>query len=482
MKFRVLGVVLIIAVFLVALGSSRMNDDMLNRTHQHLEYKEKTVDADDTSGFSTHLPIIKLDMNGQEPTVYSVEYENGVPDALSDDIVGTVEVIDNDEMYNHLSDSPTMKVWSYIRVRGNSSKWHDKKNYKLSFIFKDGTENKTEELLGMEPYDEWALHGPYLDKSLIRNYMCMNVTGQIMPYTPDVRFCELFVNGEYKGVYLAMETVGRAEGRVDIHPYDEGKPYSSYIVQANWYSDSPNNFYPFTSYTKMMDYFTAMRIVYPGETLTPEVKEYITQDISSFEKALYSFDYDEEFGYKSFYDVDSFVDYAIINEFFQNYDAGSISTFFYKDLGDKLHIGPVWDFNSAFDNFSKPVPEFSVVRTVRYNMMMKDEDFVEKLIRRYRVLRESVLSEEYLINYIDETVAFLGPAVERNFEVWSDSFDYENMQAEIRVDYEWRNPFDHDEAVEQLKEFVRDRGSWLDEHIETLRQYCHESAVKKYNH
>lgn len=482
MKYKVLSVVLIFTVFLVALGSSRASDDLLNRKHQHLEYKEKSADANNTGEFFTHLPIIKLDMNGQEPKVYSVEYENGVPDALSDDIVGTVEVIDNDETYNHLTDSPMMQVWSYIRVRGNSSKWHDKKNYKLSFIFEDGTENKTEELLGMEPHDEWALHGPYLDKSLIRNYMCMNVAGQVMPYTPDVRFCELFVNGEYKGVYLAMETVARAEGRVDIRSYDEGKLYSSYIVQANWYSDSPNNFSPFTSYTKMLDYFTAMRIVYPGETLTPEVKEYIIQEISSYEKALYSFDYDEEFGYKSFYDVDSFVDYAIINEFFQNYDAGSISTFFYKDLGDKLHIGPVWDFNSAFDNFSKPVPEFSVVRTVRYNMLMKDEDFVEKLIRKYRVLRESVLSEEYLINYIDETVAFLGPAIERNFEVWSDSFDYENMQAEIRLDYEWRNPIDYDEAVEQLKEFVIDRGSWLDEHIETLRQYCHESAVKKYNH
>lgn len=482
MKYKVLGIVLIVAVFLVALISSRTSDDLLKRTHQHLEYEEKTVDAEDTSGFSTHLPIIKLEMNGQEPTVYSVEYENGVPDALSNNIVGIVEVIDNTRTCNHVTDEPIMQVWSNIRVRGNSSKWHEKQNYKLSFIFEDGTEDKTHGLLGMEPHDEWALHGPYLDRTLIRNYMCMNVAGQIMPYTPDVRFCELFVNGEYRGVYLAMETIARAEGRVDISPYDEGKPFSSYIVQANWYSDSPNNFEPFTSYTKMMDYFTGMQIVYPGETLTPEVKENITQEISSYEKSLYSFDYDEEFGYKSFYDVDSFVDYAIINEFFQNYDAGSISTFFYKDLGDKLHIGPVWDFNSAFDNFSNQVPEFSVVRTVRYNMLLKDEDFVEKLVNRYRYLRESVLSEEYLIDYIEDTAAFLGPAVDRNYEIWGDAFDYENMQSEIRLDNAWRNPKNYQEAIEQLKDFVKKRGSWLDEHIETLRQYCHESAVKKYNH
>lgn len=38
-----------------------------------------------------------------------------------------------------------------------------------------------------------------------------------------------------------------------------------------------------------------------------------------------------------------------------------------------------------------------------------------------------------------------------------------------------RNVTSYEEAVEQLKNFIAARGDWLDEHIDTLFQYCHES-------
>ncbi len=482
MKYRILCFIIIIPVLLLSLFLSKNKNGLISRTHQHLAYKEKTQSEQDKDVFWTHLPIIKLDMDGQEPEVFRVVYENGISDSVSADIKGTVEVIDNEEQNNHLADQPSMRVLSNIRVRGNSSKQYNKKNYKLSFIYEDGSENKQTGLLGMEPHDEWALHGPYLDRTMIRNYLCMNITGQVLPYTPDVRFCELFVNGEYRGLYVAMETIARGRGRVDIKRNEDGDKISSYLLQQNWYIDSPNTIEPFTWYTKMADYSTSIRIMYPGSRLTPEIKESITQEISSYEKALYSFDYnDPVHGYQSFYDVGSFVDYAIINEFFQNGDAGSLSTYFYKDLRGKLHIGPVWDFNNAFDNFNEPVPDFTTMHSLRYNMLIKDKEFVERLIRRYRELRKTVLSEDYLFDYIDDTVAFIEPALERNFEVWPDTFDYEIMQDEIRLDYEWRNPKNYEEAVDKLKEFIKKRGSWLDKHIETLRQFCHESATKKHN-
>lgn len=483
MKYKVLSLLIVVFIFMFSLFMSRSDNELLNRTHQHLEYVDKVACNCDKNEFCTHLPIIKLDMNGQEPQFSYIEHENGISEEVFNVIKGAVEVIDNDKKYNHLADEPSLQVMSNIRIRGNTSKKHNKKNFKISFINADGSENKSMGLLGMEPHDEWALHGPYMDRSLIRNYMCMNIAGEIMPYTPDVRFCELFVDGEYRGIYLAMETIARGKGRVNIAPYKKRNNISSYILAVDWYGDGVDAIEPFTSYTKMIYYFTNTKIVYPGQKLTPEVKEYITQEVSSYEKSLYSFDYnDKEFGYKSFYDVDSFVDYAIINEFFKNRDAGNMSTYFYKDIGNKLCIGPVWDFNNALDNSTKLVPDFSIVHTTRYNMLIKDEDFVEKLIKRYHELRKTVLSEEYLLNYVDDTVEFLGPAIERNFEVWNDTFDYENMQLDIRLDYEWRNPKSYQEAIEFVKEFIKRRGSWLDEHIETLRQYSHESATKKNNH
>ncbi|MBR3910039.1 MAG: CotH kinase family protein, partial [Anaerotignum sp.] len=99
------------------------------------------------------------------------------------------------------------------------------------------------------------------------------------------------------------------------------------------------------------DVYGQMEIVYPSFTLTEKQKQYIANDISGFEKALFSFDYDKkDRGYQQYIDVDSFVDYFLINEFALNYDASGLSTYLYKDIRGKLHLC-VWDFNSAFDNY-----------------------------------------------------------------------------------------------------------------------------------
>ena len=54
-----------------------------------------------------------------------------------------------------------------------------------------------------------------------------------------------------------------------------------------------------------------------------------------------------------------------------------------------------------------------------YGALMKDEDFVERVLDRYAELRQTYLSDEYLTNYIEETLAYLGPAIARNDEVWA---------------------------------------------------------------
>ena len=95
-----------------------------------------------------------------------------------------------------------------------------------------------------------------------------------------------------------------------------------------------------------------MNIQYPKSgALTEEMADAIEQEFSDFEKALYSFDYNtHDYGYQNYIDVNSFVDYFIINEFTQNYDAGYLSTYLYKDIGGKYKM-VIWDFNSACNNY-----------------------------------------------------------------------------------------------------------------------------------
>ena len=176
--------------------------------------------------------------------------------------------------------------------------------------------------------------------------------------------------------------------------------------------------------------------------------------------------------------MNSFVDYFILNEFTCNYDAGWLSTYIYRDVRGKYKMC-IWDFNSACDNYSHPVTEpqhFELQYNVWYYMLSKDEDFMNAVIERYRALRQGVLSDAYLNGYMDAVVEWLGPAVDRNFSVWGYTLDKDMISPAER------NPHTHAGAVAQMKRFCTERGAWMDEHIDILRQYSHESRNKKFNH
>ena len=124
------------------------------------------------------------------------------------------------------------------------------------------------------------------------------------------------------------------------------------------------------------------------------------------------------------------------------------------------------------------VQHFEMQNKLWFIMLTKDKDFIETVISRYRELRSNggVLSEEYLLNYIDETIEYLGPAIDRNFEKWGYSFNDDTLLFPAE-----RNLHSYNEAVSQLKNFIIERGRWMDDNIEALRQYSAESKVKKYN-
>lgn len=435
---------------------------------------KKQVKTDDVEEFNTHLPIVTIDTDGQD-----------IPgeDRDGSTIISNISIYDDETKNNYLSDVPKLKTKSTIRTRGNSSIHFDKKGYLLKFINEDGSENK-QKVMGMDSYDEWILNGPFLDKTLLRNYMWYNIAGEIMDYAPNVRYCEVFINNEYKGVYIMLESIARSDyGRIPISKYEEGKNYTGYIVRIDRGSRHEiQNLNSLVKYAKLADEDSYIDIIYPPRTqLNDKIKNYIERDMSTFEKSLYSFDYDEEeYGYDNYINTESFVDYFIINEFTQNYDAGGLSTYLYKDVRGKLNLC-VWDYNNCCDNYIEATTldrNFELRGKLYYYMLTKDEKFNEKVIERYKELRKTYLSDEYLMNYINDTIKYLGDAVERNFEVWGYTF---NEDYKMLIPQE-RDLHSYDEAVEQLKSFIKSRGAYLDKNIESILQFSHESAVKMYNH
>lgn len=486
MKYKILGLVACVVLLVVcAINYPLLLTQDTGRYHQHREAAEKPACTHTDGTLCSHLPLISIDTGGVE--IPGRQYrEDGVAKLTtaadgSDRISGTITTFDNPEANNHLTDPPTTTSAMTIHVRGNTSRTFDKLGYRVNLVDQNGQNNR-QPLLGMDAHHEWALHGPILDKTLMRNYMWYNIAGEIMEYAPNVRFCELVLNGEYMGVYVLTEiiTAGKDGSRLNLTVDAKDNTFSGYCLLLDRLDGEEHNHLKslstYTLRTKMK-----LEIVYPGfSNLTDELYEGIKQDFSAFEKALYSYDYDNnKYGYETLIDVDSFVDYFLINEFTCNYDAGWLSTFIYKDIDGKYKMC-IWDFNSSCDNYQQavmPNNRYEMQNCLWFVMLCRDEAFIERCIDRYRELRQTYFSEEYLYHYIDEVVDYLGAAVERNYEVWGYEFSEEN---DMLVPTE-RNPRTYEESIDNMKQFIHVRGTWLDENIESLRQYSAESKVKKFN-
>lgn len=485
MKKMVSCIFLAILVILFAAGAEIFLPRENTRVYHHeLAADSAWCETTEDGQLCTHLPLVQIETGGQ-----TLDF--------TQEVLASISITDNQGGHNHLSGDPTLKVDTLIKMRGNSSSRFDKKQYRLTFVdtagYRPGDDlqslaHVSHKVMGMSSESEWVLNGPFLDKSLLRNYLMYNLSGELMDWAPNVRYCEVILDGEYQGIYLMVETVKVDEDRVDLNRLNPQNIATSYMLARERVGDTA---YPLDNFgTYAGKTYNELGIVYPGTRSgrTEENMEYIRQDIGAFERMLYSLDYDHQTrGYKSAIDVQSFVDYFLLNEFAMNVDGGGLSTYVHKDVRSGFVMGPVWDFNNGFDNYeyyTMDYEEFYLISKPWYVMLLRDEQFVEQVITRYAQLRQGVLSEERLMHLIDETIAFLGPAIERNEARWGYSYDdmwLDNVDTNFQpLDYD-RNPRDHAHAVEQLKQSIEKRGRFLDEYIHVLRQFCAESKVKEWN-
>ena len=217
MNSRKIYVGLVLLFLLAALMLSRHIDPEKKRIQQHLTYN---TDVEDTSlsieadTFSTHLPIVSIETGGQ---IIPGRPEEGqhVRSIVNTYIQADMKIYDAEGVLNTLSAEPDIDSQIHIRVRGNSSRLFDKAGYLFQFTKDDGSDRDIA-VMGMEKDNTWVLHGPFLDKTLIRNYMWYNLSGRIMDWAPDVRFCEVFLNQEYQGVYVMTEQMRVGEGRIEV--------------------------------------------------------------------------------------------------------------------------------------------------------------------------------------------------------------------------------------------------------------------------
>lgn len=468
---RNISVLIVIGLLISSISlSTFIEKNSQRRVHHHMQEDKKDQprgfdmqeDYTISDSFSTHLPLVVIDTNGETPKAgiaWDDEKKYHTPLDIDPYVNGSMSIIDNKESENSIKDKPTQKSDILIRLRGNTSISFPKKQYLIKTIDKDGSKNKID-ILGMGVDSEWVLNISYIDKTLLRNYMALNIAGEIMPYTPDVRYCEVVMkNGDkytYEGVYLLMENVQQGKERVNISDYDNKFIKSSYLLRRDRFQEDGIILDNYGTKNKLS--YGYLEVKYPRKkNITEETVDYITNDINKFEECIYSNDINKFYKYRDYIDIESFIDYFIINEFFANYDAGNHSTYIYKENGSKISMGPVWDFDMCLDNDIKKENKLKIDSTAMHDapwfrQLLRDADFTKKIIDRYYDLRKNLLSEANLLKYIDDTVSFIGPSIERD---------------RLR----WKYDGEYNTEIEKIKSVITEHGKWLDENIDTLYQF-----------
>lgn len=438
------------------------------------------IDNSIDDSFKSHLPLVIIDTYGEEVKADSFwDDEKGYFAPLEGDpyIDGNITLIASEKGINSIKDIPILNSKIKIRLRGNTSITYDKKQYFIKLINDDGSEN-SKDILGMGEEYEWILNISFIDKSLVRNYLALSLASNFMENIPQAKFCEVIIKNKgklkYEGVYLIMESIKRGDNRLSISKYDSKFTASSYILRRDRLDETGMTL---ENYGRVNDLTTGyLEVKYPyKKDITHRTVDYITNDIDNVEKALLSDNEKEFYKYSDYLDVNSFIDYFIINEFLSNYDSGYNSTYLYKELYGKIKSGPVWDFDSSLDNYKnkkQKIDSTAMHDTPWFKDLLKDPKFTRKLISRYYSLRKGILSDENVISYIDEITEYLGPAIDRDWKRWGEFYTSKYLKDYLydgrMID---RNSKTHEEEINKIKNNIINHGNWLDKNIDSLYQF-----------
>ena len=422
--------------------------------------EENEMIAVDVNYTESNLPIISINTYGED-----------IPDEPRIDAY--MGIINNNSGTNNIND-PFNDYNGKITIekRGNSSQEQEKPPYRFETVDNNG-ENNNVKLLGLPEENDWILYAPWSDKSLLRNVLIYSLSNEMGRYAPRSKFVELYLNNEYRGVYVLMEKIKRDKNRVAISSLDPNSNFGDnltggYILKFDWAETGDNN----GGFFSLID---GMRYNYhypkPDE-ISSEQENYIQSYINSYENIMNSNKYNSEEGYSSFIDIGSFVDFIILQEISRNVDAYGLSTYIYKDkesINNKLTAGPIWDFNHGFGNCDY----YKAWETVGWNIsytyndmdqrafwwlkLWNDDNFQEMIKDRYKLLRESTLSTNNINTLIDQYVFKLGTSVNKNFTKWP-----------ILGEYIWPNKqvFEtYQEEIIYLKTWINNRLTWMDSEL-----------------
>lgn len=332
-------------------------------------------------------------------------------------------------------DSWTARV--KIKGRGNSTWTLAKKPYKLKF-------DEKVSILG-EPADKtWLLLANYTDKTLIRNAVAffMGHNSNLL-YTTRAHFVEFFMHDVHQGTYQLCEDKDVSKDRINLS--DNG-----YLLELDAKAAEGDVTFRINTIA------APINIKEPEIEANSEQYNLVLNYMTETENALYGENFaDPENGYAKYMNVDTFVDWYLINEITKNPDAiFNTSCFMTWEPGDKLCMGPIWDFDLAFGNCNWnncKFPEGFYIRDASwYARLFQDPNFVQKVKERFNYfydMRDAIYTE------INENAEYLKYSIIENDAKWS-----------ILYQYRWPNHAiwgSYDNEIQYLKRWLDKRFEWM---------------------
>ena len=337
-----------------------------------------------------------------------------------------------------------------IKGRGNSTWWQGgiwgKKPYQIKFG------DKTE-VLNMPKDKKWVLLAELSDKSLIRNKIAREIANiSRFDYVPQAEYSEVFINEQHVGTYLIGQKVEESKNRVNIG--DTG-----YLIEidtdANGRIETDDVYFRSSQWSSRYE-DGVFNIKEPSLEYDSEEFNLIKDHVNDFEEALFGNNFkDPDLGYRSFIDLPSFIDWFLVNEISKNQDARSYSSIYFNYIpGEKIKMGPVWDFDLAFGNVDYSNAEnpegFWIKENLWFKRMFEDPYFSDLVNTRFNYYENNLSS---ILSKVDEFENYLSKSQKKNFEIW-DILSKDVWPIPVKYDT-------HREYVEYLKNWIDTRMLWL---------------------
>ena len=384
------------------------------------------------------LPVIKIDTKDGKGISDRENYVNM-----------TFSLTDADNPENNIV---VVNTENGIRGRGHSSWAYRKKPYRIKF-------DKKTSLFGLEAAKSWVLLAEFLDPTLIKNNVAFELGDRFsLPYNHSYQHVQLYLNGNYQGLYGLTEQTQVNPGRVDI---DDKK---GWLVEMDFHTDGELRF-------ETENYNMPVKIkspeIEPVEIDNPAY-DFVIKDVNELCDFLISTNFPEN-GYRDLIDMETFINYIMVPVIIGYADFNNPgSVYMYRDKNKKISMGPLWDYDITFGFAWESIPLYTINSDVAYypaksnpiprnpffNRFFQDPVFLMKWKEYWNDRYSGEITS--MMSFIDDVAAKINKGAKENYKLWNSTW--------------WANYYplfnysiDFDEQIGIMKDYYNARIDYLNE-------------------